>query len=123
MKAQILQLPYIQSRIDSNQAYIRGCISLREYRKLIIRRLNLSNFRNFSRLDIDLPPRISIIQGENAQGKSNLLEAVYFISTSRSPRAGNDMELINWSALDEELPVSRLVADVQKTDGNLSLEM
>jgi len=64
-----------------------------------------------------------VLQGDNAQGKSNLLEAIYLLATSRSPRATNERELINWSALREELPVCRLAADVQKARGNLRLEI
>jgi len=64
-----------------------------------------------------------VLQGDNAQGKSNLLEAIYLLATSRSPHTTNERELINWSALREELPVCRLAADVQRAGRNLSLEI
>lgn len=92
-------------------------------RSLIIRQLSLTNFRNYTSLELELPPSIMVFQGDNAQGKSNLLEAIYLLATSRSPRATNERELINWCALREELPVCRLAADVQKARGNLSLEI
>ncbi len=88
-----------------------------------ISHLSLTNFRNYSNLDLVLPPHITVLQGDNAQGKSNLLEAIYLLATSRSYRVTNERELINWSALQDELPVCRLVADIQKTSGNLSLEI
>lgn len=88
-----------------------------------ITHLRLTNFRNYPSLDIELPPNIMVFHGDNAQGKSNLLEAIYLLATSRSPRATNERELINWSALREELPVCRLAADVQKAGGHLSLEI
>jgi len=90
---------------------------------LIIRHLSLLNFRNYASLELELPPNIMVLLGDNAQGKSNLLEAIYLLATSRSPRATNERELINWSALREELPVCRLAADVQKAGRNLSLEI
>ncbi|MFN2167401.1 MAG: AAA family ATPase, partial [Anaerolineae bacterium] len=46
--------------------------------------LSLTNFRNYSRLELDLAPGITLFQGANAQGKTNLLEAVAFLATSRS---------------------------------------
>ena len=90
---------------------------------MIIRQLSLTNFRNYTSLELELPPSIMVFQGDNAQGKSNLLEAIYLLATSRSPRATNERELINWCALREELPVCRLAADIQKARGNLSLEI
>ena len=92
-------------------------------KSLIVEHLSLTNFRNYTSLELELPPSIMVFQGDNAQGKSNLLEAIYLLATSRSPRATNERELINWCALREELPVCRLAADVQKARGNLSLEI
>ena len=43
--------------------------------------LSLTNFRLFSRLDMDVPRRVLLLQGENAQGKTSLLEAIYFLAT------------------------------------------
>ncbi|MGB2885609.1 MAG: AAA family ATPase, partial [Dehalococcoidia bacterium] len=88
-----------------------------------ITHLSLTNFRNYVSLDLALPPHIMVIQGDNAQGKSNLLEAIYLLATSKSPRSTSEKELINWSALKDEIPVCRLMADVQKARENLSLEL
>jgi len=90
---------------------------------LIVEHLSLLNFRNYASLELELPPNIMVLQGDNAQGKSNLLEAIYLLATSRSPHTTNERELINWSALREELPVCRLAADVQRAGRNLSLEI
>ncbi|TET73668.1 MAG: DNA replication/repair protein RecF [Dehalococcoidia bacterium] len=92
-------------------------------RCLHITHLSLLNFRNYASLELELPPNIMVLQGDNAQGKSNLLEAIYLLATSRSPHTTNERELINWSALREELPVCRLAADVQRAGRNLSLEI
>jgi DNA replication and repair protein RecF len=87
--------------------------------------LSLTNFRNYSRLEIDLPSDVILLHGDNAQGKTNLLESIYFLATTRSPHASQEQQLINWDALREPDPVivSRLVADVRRTDGPRHLEM
>ena len=89
-----------------------------------IRHLHLSQYRNFSRLDLALPAGPAIVLGANAQGKSNLLEAIHLLATMRSPRVGTDSELIRWQV--DPLagpPVGRMVADVETQVGPLRLEM
>lgn len=76
--------------------------------------LSLTNFRNYSHLELDLPTGAIVIQGDNAQGKTNLLEAIYYLSTMRSPRRSADRELVNWLAMDDDLPFARLVAQIQR---------
>ena len=90
---------------------------------LHIAHLSLTNFRNYQRLELDLPPHLAVFQGDNAQGKTNLLEAIYLLSTAKSHRATAERELINWSTSREEHPVARLVAQVQKTMENLRVEL
>ena len=90
---------------------------------MIITHLSLTNFRNYVSLELDLPPHITVLQGDNAQGKSNLLEAIYILATSRSPRTASDRELINWDAFKEEIPACRIASVVQKGGSNLKLEI
>lgn len=85
--------------------------------------LSLTNFRNYARLELALQPRIIALQGANGQGKTNLLEAVYYLATSRSPRTTSDRELMNWLADEEPLPYTRLVADVQRGDAIQRIEI
>ncbi len=59
-----------------------------------ITHLSLTNFRNYRRLDLDLPASAVVIQGDNAQGKTNLLESVYFLATTKSHRASSESELL-----------------------------
>ncbi len=75
--------------------------------------LSLTNFRNYSRLELDLPPGPVLLHGANAQGKTSLLEAIFYLATSRSPHTTADRELINWLA-EEELPhpYARLMAEL-----------
>jgi DNA replication and repair protein RecF len=74
--------------------------------------LSLTNFRNYSRLELNLPDRLTVLQGDNAQGKTNLLEAIHLLATGRSPRATAERELISWLALDGPLSYARLEADM-----------
>ncbi len=72
-----------------------------------IGRLRLYNFRNYAALEMELGPGLNVLVGENAQGKSNLLEAVATLALTRSPRAGSPAELLRWgseeAAVDAEL--------------------
>lgn len=85
--------------------------------------LSLTNFRNYARLELELPDRAVVIVGDNAQGKSNLLEAIYFLATARSFRANSDRELINWLAAEDDVSFARLLAGIQKQHGSLRVEI
>ena len=78
-----------------------------------ISHLSLTNFRNYARLEMPFPTGPIILHGDNAQGKTSLLEAVYYLATSSSPYATSDRQLINWLAEDDPLPFARLVAEIQ----------
>lgn len=56
--------------------------------------LKLERFRNYDRLEVEFDPRVNLIYGDNAQGKTNLLEAVAYLSSARSHRTRFDRELI-----------------------------
>jgi len=60
--------------------------------------LLLKDFRNYPHLELELTPGASLFIGENAQGKTNLLEACYYLSTLDSPRAERDSDLVRWGA-------------------------
>ncbi|MFW6098104.1 MAG: AAA family ATPase, partial [Chloroflexota bacterium] len=87
--------------------------------------LSLTNFRNYGRLELDLGPGATLLYGANAQGKTNLLEAVYYLATTRSQHASLDNQLLNWEAEQTEDPVvvGRLVGRVEHQDGDRLLEM
>ena len=61
---------------------------------MILNRLTLDFFRNYVHLETDFDPRVNLIYGENAQGKTNLLEAIAYLSTARSHRARYDREML-----------------------------
>ena len=73
--------------------------------------LSLTNFRNFTRLDVDVPQGSILIVGDNAQGKTSLLEAIYYLATLVSFHAGSDRQLINFIEARQPLAVARIVAE------------
>ncbi len=88
-----------------------------------IEALSLSNFRIFTRLEMDFPDRLTLLVGNNAQGKTSVLEAVHFLSILTSPLASNDRELINLLTVQDELPVGRLVGRVRKQEKTHTIEV
>ncbi|MFD1431867.1 DNA replication/repair protein RecF [Lacticaseibacillus yichunensis] len=58
--------------------------------------LTLKQYRNYSAVDVDFSPQINVLMGANAQGKTNLLEAMYVLALARSHRTNNDRELIQF---------------------------
>ena len=90
-----------------------------------VTRLSLTNFRNYGRLELNLPTGATLLHGDNAQGKTNLLEALYYLATSRSPHASQDIQLINWQARerDDLIVVGRLVAHVAQKERKYEIEI
>ena len=68
-----------------------------------IDRLELEGFRNYVSQCVAFDPRCNVIVGENAQGKTNLLEALVYLSCGRSPRARTDREMIGFQAASARL--------------------
>jgi len=65
-----------------------------------IKYLQLINFRNYNSLVIQLNKGTNVFVGDNAQGKTNILEAIYYCSLAKSHRTNRDKELINWNGTD-----------------------
>jgi len=85
--------------------------------------LQASDYRNIERLDIELREGTSVFVGDNAQGKSNLLEAVYLLATMRALRAETDAQLIRRESLEGVLPAARVVGEVDTPEAGLKLEV
>ena len=85
--------------------------------------LSLTNFRNFARLDIAVPRGSALIVGANGQGKTSLLEAIYFLATFTSFHASTDRELVNFLAAREPLAVARIVANFNRESADHRLEV
>ncbi len=61
---------------------------------MFLKRIKLTNFRNYPGCDFNFKTPITVLVGNNAQGKTNLLESIYFLATTKSTRADEDEELI-----------------------------
>jgi DNA replication and repair protein RecF len=85
---------------------------------MLLKRLSLTNFRNFARLDVDVPGGSVLLVGGNAQGKTSLLEAIYFLATFTSFHASHDRQLINFLTGNDPLAVARITADFEYLENN-----
>lgn len=74
---------------------------------MIIKSMSLQNYRNYKTLCLDFDPNTNIFYGDNAQGKTNILEAVYVSGTTKSHRSSKDRELICFS--EEEAHICTLM--------------
>ncbi len=80
--------------------------------------LQALSFRNLEEVVLEADPRFNVLSGDNGQGKTNLLEAIYLIGTLRSFRAGKTEELIRFGA-----PEARVRAKVEKGEMTRLLEV
>ena len=72
---------------------------------MIVKKLELENFRNYKSLDLELDPNKNILYGNNAQGKTNILEAIYICSTTKSHRSNKDIELIKFDEREAHIKI------------------
>nr|HMN29904.1 AAA family ATPase [Caldilineaceae bacterium] len=66
--------------------------------------LSLTHFRNYQHLELELQGPVTLLQGQNAQGKTNLLEAIFFLATSKPVHAQTEREVVDWRAGEEPIP-------------------
>ncbi|MBO0437284.1 DNA replication/repair protein RecF [Vagococcus fluvialis] len=85
---------------------------------MIIKEISLRSYRNYDTLDLLFSPRLNVFLGENAQGKTNLLESIYVLSFARSHRSNNEKEMIRW-----EQEFARIEGKIEKHDSTLDLTM
>jgi DNA replication and repair protein RecF len=85
---------------------------------MFIKRLELKNYRNYSDAAIDFHSDKVLFIGKNAQGKTNLLEAVYYLSSLDSLRAKSDSELIKWNE-----DICTVKAEIKRFDVDIELDV
>src|SRR5258708_13303750 len=91
--------------------------------------LTLVNFRNLVHLRLQPQPGVLLFCGSNGQGKTNLLESVYVLATTRSPRTNVERELLSWRTPEDAdlaavvAPFARLEARVRRLEGEIHLEL
>lgn len=84
---------------------------------MIIKKLELTNYTNYQQEKIDFHPNINILIGENAQGKSNLIDSIFFMSTGRSHRHFKELLLIKWGEA-----FFRLKGEIKNSKGDFLIE-
>ncbi|MCR5666809.1 MAG: DNA replication/repair protein RecF [Eubacterium sp.] len=72
---------------------------------MIVNTIRLNQFRNYELLDINLSPGTNIFYGDNAQGKTNILEALYVSATTKSHKGSNDKEMIRFDQEESHIQV------------------
>ncbi|OEF99631.1 DNA replication/repair protein RecF [Vulcanibacillus modesticaldus] len=85
---------------------------------MFIENLQLKNYRNYNDLDLSFDRQINIFQGNNAQGKTNILEALYLLALAKSHRTSKEKELIRWGN-----SFSVVKGSFKTRRGNLNLEV
>ena len=91
---------------------------------MYLKRLSLTNFRNFTRLDIDIPRRSVLLVGDNAQGKTSILEAIYFLAALTSFQTNTDRQMINFIEARESTPaVGRIIGEYVRGNRSHKLEV
>ena len=85
---------------------------------MIVESLKLQNYRNYEYLNMNFDEKINIIYGDNAQGRTNILESMYVCATSKSHRGSKDREIIRFDN-DE----SHIKVNVKKNDMNYRIDM
>lgn len=85
---------------------------------MFLKSIELKNFRNYNNLELDFNKNINLILGDNAQGKTNLLESIYYTSMGRSFKPVKDRDVINFG---EETSIIK--ANAHKYDDNLEISI
>lgn len=85
---------------------------------MFLKDLSLKNYRNYNKVNVSFENTVNVILGENAQGKTNLIESIYVLAIAKSHRTSKDKELISW---DEEY--AKISGRIEKRNGPLSLDL
>ena len=86
------------------------------------KRASVKNFRNIKEAEVDFCPGVNVLVGENAQGKTNLLEAIFFASVGRSFRAANIGEMISFGEKNAEISID-YKREERGRDDNLTIKL
>lgn len=85
---------------------------------MILKSLELSNFRNYDFLSIEFDKGTNILFGDNAQGKTNILEAIYLCATTKSHKGSKDSDIVKFEAQE-----SHIRAYLQKNEDEIRIDM
>ncbi|MEH6949092.1 DNA replication/repair protein RecF [Bacillus sp. JJ634] len=85
---------------------------------MYIENIHLRNYRNYEEVELSFENKVNVILGENAQGKTNVMESIFVLAMAKSHRTSNDKELIRW---DKEY--AKIEGRVKKRNTSLPLEL
>lgn len=85
-----------------------------------IKNIKINNFRNYIKEEINLEKNINIFYGENAQGKTNIIESIFLCSLGKSFRAKKDIEMIN---INEKNAIVEIEYEKSDRDGKIKIEL
>ncbi|WP_335871928.1 DNA replication/repair protein RecF [Bacillus sp. 2205SS5-2] len=85
---------------------------------MYIEELQLGNYRNYETLEATFENKVNVILGENAQGKTNVMESIYVLAMAKSHRTSSDKDLIRW---DQEY--AKIKGRIHKRNGSVPLEL
>lgn len=85
---------------------------------MYIEQLQLKNYRNYEDLQLSFDNKVNVFLGENAQGKTNVMESIYVLAMAKSHRTSNDKELIRW-----EQEYAKIEGRIQKSHGSLPMQL
>ncbi len=85
---------------------------------MYIEELQLKNYRNYERLEANFENKVNVILGENAQGKTNVMESIYVLAMAKSHRTSNDKELIRW-----DQDYAKIEGRIAKSRGSLPMQL
>lgn len=87
---------------------------------MFIKKIVLFNYRNYKNLNLSFGKNVNIFIGDNAQGKTNILEAIYYCAFAKSHRTSKDKELVNWN---KEIAHLGLSISKQRLDKNIEINI
>lgn len=97
---------------------------------MLVRGISLCNYRNYKNLQLEFHPSLNILIGENAQGKTNVLESVFYAATGKSHRTNYDDDLVLWGEkyfniclLGEKRSGKQRIDIITRTDGKKILKV
>ncbi|MBJ6361694.1 DNA replication/repair protein RecF [Paenibacillus sp. GCM10012307] len=85
---------------------------------MFLKQITLQNYRNYERIELNTDSQVNLFVGENAQGKTNLLEAVFVLALTKSHRTNKDKELIGWEGAH-----AHIHGEVEKKYGTVKLDL
>lgn len=88
---------------------------------MYIKNLKLKNYRNYTKTEVNFNPNINIIYGNNAEGKTNLIESIYLLSTTKPHRNNKENELIKFG--ETESHIKATICDKNQVEKTIDIQL